>query len=88
MDSCKQGSINARINLFYMLDSLANTSLQSKTVASSSSSSGSFYLDFIVRDLGTIVDCVVPDGRDGLINLMSTVQVSVSDISFKHTLER
>ena len=71
-----QGSINARINLFYLLDTLANTSIQNSIMAGSSSKSGSFYLDFITRDLGMLVDCVVPDGRDGLINLMSTVQVS------------
>lgn len=52
----------------------------SKSLANSSSTSGSFYLDFITRDLGMIVDCVVPDGRDGLINLMSTVQVSLSSV--------
>lgn len=70
-----QGTINTRINILYLLDSLCEASLLSK--ATSSSTSG-FYVDFVTRDLATIVDYVVPEGREGLINLMSAVQVCLS----------
>ena len=37
--------------------------------------STSFYVDFVARDLRMIVECVVPEGRQGLPNLTSTKQV-------------
>jgi CTD kinase subunit gamma len=33
------------------------------------------YVDFVARDLGKIVEFVVPEGRKGLPNLISTKQV-------------
>lgn len=33
-----------------------------------------FYVDYVTRDLSTIVENVVPEGRQGLPNLMSTKQ--------------
>lgn len=33
------------------------------------------YVGFVTRDLGKIVECVVPAGREGLPNLISTKQV-------------
>lgn len=74
-----------RINILYLLDTLCETSLLSKASlgsstgpsASSSSSSGAFYVDFVQRDLGKIVSYVVPEGREGLINLMSATQVGL-----------
>ena len=37
----------------------------------------SFYVDYIGRDLSKIVEFVVPEGRIGLPNLMSTKQVRI-----------
>lgn len=68
-----KGTINARINILYLLDSLCEASLLSK---SNSNIAGSLYVDYVSKDLGRIVDYVVPEGREGLINLMSAVQVS------------
>ena len=34
-------------------------------------------MDFVARDLSTIVNYVVPSGREGLINLTSAIQVGV-----------
>jgi hypothetical protein len=34
------------------------------------------YVDFVNRDIGKIVECVVPAGREGLPNLISTKQAS------------
>ena len=70
-----QGSTNTRINILYLLDSLCETSLASRT---SSSSGGAFYVDYVTKDLGKIVEFVVPDGRAGLLNLMSTTQVRLA----------
>ncbi|KAH8110476.1 CTD kinase subunit gamma CTK3-domain-containing protein [Phellopilus nigrolimitatus] len=72
VEECQKGTINTRINILYLLDSLCETSLLSKA---SASSSNAFYVDFVVRDLGKIVEFVVPEGREGLINLMSAVQI-------------
>ncbi|KAL4081733.1 hypothetical protein V8B97DRAFT_2020384 [Scleroderma yunnanense] len=36
---------------------------------------GAFYIDHVTRDLNQIVECVVPVGRQGLPNLMSTKQI-------------
>ncbi|KAL5512499.1 hypothetical protein ACEPAG_3152 [Sanghuangporus baumii] len=79
VEECQKGSLNTRINILYLLDSLCEASLLSKasfgSASTSSSSSGNLYVDFVARDLSTIVDYVVPSGREGLINLMSAVQI-------------
>ncbi len=69
---CYKGNTNTRINLLYLLDSLCETSLLTKV---NTHAPTSFYVDFVARDLGKIVEYVVPEGRNGLPNLMSTVQV-------------
>lgn len=72
-----QGSINNRINILYFLDSLCETSLLAKAHGGADGSqNSSYYVDYVARDLGKIVEYVVPDGRQGLLNLMSTRQVS------------
>ncbi|KAF8589510.1 hypothetical protein K439DRAFT_1383407 [Ramaria rubella] len=70
VEECQKGSTNTRINILYLLDSLCETSLASR----SSSSGGTFYVDYVTKDLAKIVELVVPDGRAGLLNLMSTTQ--------------
>jgi hypothetical protein len=66
-----QGSLNTRINILYFLDSLAEAS-------TSLGPQDAPYLDFISRDLGLIVERVVPDTREGVLNLKSAKQVSGS----------
>ncbi|KAK7048203.1 CID domain-containing protein [Favolaschia claudopus] len=77
VEECQKGSINSRINILYFLDSLCETCL---LVRSHSSSIGSDpvnkqYVDFVNRDIGKIVECIVPAGREGLPNLTSTKQI-------------
>lgn len=82
----RQGSINTRINILYFLDTLCESSLLAKAQAVTAGSEGnpdcSYYVDYVSRDLATIVEAVVPEGRQGLPNLMSTRQVRSVDISF------
>ncbi|KAF7966824.1 hypothetical protein HWV62_11542 [Athelia sp. TMB] len=79
VEECQKGSINNRINIFYFLDSLCETCLLAKShstaLESDSGKNTSFYVDFMARDLRTIVECVVPEGRQGLPNLTSTKQI-------------
>ncbi|GBE80906.1 CTD kinase subunit gamma [Sparassis crispa] len=79
VEECQKGSINNRINILYLLDSLCETSLlarsHSGTVVQDGSQTSSLYVDYVTRDLGKIVDYVVPEGRQGLPNLMSTKQI-------------
>lgn len=78
----QQGSINNRINILYFLDSLCEASLLVKSQhgpvrqEGHSTPSNSIYVEYVSRDLGKIVEHVVPEGRQGLPNLMSTKQVS------------
>jgi CTD kinase subunit gamma len=74
-----------------MLDSLCESSLvahgalqaqnhsqpltSSSTSASQDSKNEPFYIEFVRKDLSKLVDLVVPEGREGLANLMSTTQV-------------
>ncbi|CCM06043.1 uncharacterized protein FIBRA_08289 [Fibroporia radiculosa] len=78
VEECQKGSINNRINILYLLDSLCETSLLAKSHQGHVGQDGaqtSFYVDYVARDLGKIVEYVVPEGRQGLPNLMSTKQI-------------
>ncbi|TCD65550.1 hypothetical protein EIP91_002514 [Steccherinum ochraceum] len=76
VEECQKGSINNRINIIYFLDSLCETSLLAKAHGGAEGgSNSSFYVDYVARDLGKIVEHVVPEGRQGLLNLMSTKQI-------------
>ncbi|KAI0343453.1 hypothetical protein BDW22DRAFT_1355895 [Trametopsis cervina] len=80
VEESQKGSINNRINILYLLDSLCEASLLAKSQPGFARSEGispssSLYVDYVVRDLGKIVDAVVPSGREGLPNLMSTKQI-------------
>ncbi|KAI6041848.1 CTD kinase subunit gamma CTK3-domain-containing protein [Pisolithus marmoratus] len=78
MEECQKSSINHRSNILYFLDSLSETSLLAKAHQQPppvESSSNAFYVDYVVRDLAQIVECVVPVGRQGLPNLASTKQI-------------
>ncbi len=68
-----------RINILYLLDNLCEASLmhQSQAVGTGTHPQGqaASYVEYVSRDLMRIVELVVPDNRDGLVNLMSTRQV-------------
>ena len=70
----EQGSLNARINIFYFLDSLCETCLSLQSSGRSDQSS-IMYMDFVERDLEKVVDSVVPPGKEGMVNLGSARQV-------------
>ena len=79
-----QGTINNRINILYFLDSLCEASLLAKShpdaaeILRSGPGTTSFYVDYVARDLGKIIELVVPEGRQGLPNLLSTTQVGLA----------
>ncbi|KAI0045528.1 hypothetical protein FA95DRAFT_1596784 [Auriscalpium vulgare] len=79
VEECQKGSINNRINILYFLDSLCEASLLAKShpiaLGPGVSPNTSFYVDYVVRDLSTVVEAVVPEGRQGLPNLMSAKQI-------------
>ncbi|KAJ7578386.1 CTD kinase subunit gamma CTK3-domain-containing protein [Mycena floridula] len=76
VEECQKGSINSRINILYFLDSLCEGCLRLKPAAIlDPTKSSSLYVDFVARDLGKIVELVVPSGREGLPNLISTQQI-------------
>jgi len=67
-------NINQRMNIFYFLDSLCDACLADRALPSTSGRTdvpNRSYVDFLARDLGNIVECVVPSGRAGLPNLTS-----------------
>lgn len=81
----RQGSLNARINIFYMLDTLCDPITSANSLPSTSSSSAGPsnarvtelpYAGFLERDLETLVGFVVPKGKEGMLNLLSAKQVS------------
>jgi len=89
-EECQKGTLNTRINILYMLDSLCESSLvaygalqsQSQSHPSTSGAAAAmqiqkepFYIGFVRKDLFKLVDMVVPEGREGLANLMSTTQI-------------
>ncbi|TRM67561.1 CTD kinase subunit gamma CTK3-domain-containing protein [Schizophyllum amplum] len=82
VDECQRGNINGRINILYFLDTLCETCYLVKSHANSvgvPSSSGALggtqYVDFLSRDLGKLVESVVPQSREGLINYNSAKQI-------------
>lgn len=81
VDECTTMSLNQRINLLYFLDSLLDKQQSitpSTTTTSTSTASDPVqqpYKDLVKRDLSHIVELVVPDTREGILNLMSAQQV-------------
>lgn len=67
-----------RINILYLLDNLCESSLMHQSqVGVAGGSQGGSYVQYVTRDLHKIVQLVVPDTRDGLVNLLSTRQVMI-----------
>lgn len=60
--------MNTRINVLYFLDSLLDASI-------AFGPNDAPYPAFVARDLGGIVSCVVPESREGVLNLKSSRQV-------------
>ncbi|KIK09987.1 hypothetical protein K443DRAFT_670632 [Laccaria amethystina LaAM-08-1] len=91
VEECQKGSINSRINILYFLDSLCETCLlvshssssssndqpstSAAAAAGGSSATSGLYVVHVTRDLRKIVELVVPKGRQGLPNLISTKQI-------------
>ncbi|KAJ7163350.1 CTD kinase subunit gamma CTK3-domain-containing protein [Mycena filopes] len=77
VEECQKGSINSRINILHFIDSLCETCLLVRSHSSSlgSDTGNKQYVDFVRRDIGKIVEFVVPPGREGLPNLNSTKQI-------------
>ncbi|KZV69782.1 hypothetical protein PENSPDRAFT_608211 [Peniophora sp. CONT] len=79
VDECQKGSINNRINILYFLDSLCESSVLAKNSTHphqlGSGSAPPYYLEYVSRDLRKVVGYVVPEGRTGLPNLLSTRQM-------------
>ena len=65
----RQATINARINIFFALDALLDASTNSGAARDAP------FLRMARRDLGRIVDLVVPDDRDGVLNALSATQI-------------
>ncbi|KAL8293051.1 hypothetical protein RQP46_000745 [Phenoliferia psychrophenolica] len=67
VDEASQVNLNARINLLYFLDTLLDKHAP-----------GQPYKDLIGRDLAKLVEAVVPQTREGILNLLSATQVLTS----------
>lgn len=77
LDEIGAVSLNARVNLLYLLDALLDKDgpkLVTKGAAGSVIGQGS-YRALAERDLGKVVASVVPETREGVLNWMSTFQV-------------
>jgi len=70
VEECQKGQLNDRINILYLIDNLCESSHLFQSHLQSTS-----YLQYVARDLDKIIQLVVPDTRDGLMNLMSTRQI-------------
>lgn len=79
VDECAHVSLNARINLLYFLDSLLDK--EGPPPAEGSKVAGQPYKALVKRDLAKVVDMVVPQTREGVLNLMSANQVSSLPLS-------
>lgn len=70
LEELEKSSINARINIFYMLDSLLDQALAIGLES---------YRTLVEKDLEAVVDLTVPiDVKEGVLNRLSTVQVRYS----------
>jgi len=70
-EECEKASLNSRINIFYALDGLLEASINESMDESSTTS----YPELLKRDLAKIVKLVVPDRREGVLNVMSVTQI-------------
>ncbi|KAF8161521.1 CTD kinase subunit gamma CTK3-domain-containing protein [Crassisporium funariophilum] len=79
VEETQKGTINSRINILYFIDSLCETCLlvksRSTSERSKAANANGLYVSFVSRDLSKIIEFIVPEGRQGLPNLVSTKQI-------------
>ncbi|KAF4621474.1 hypothetical protein D9613_001043 [Agrocybe pediades] len=79
LEEVQKVSINSRINILYFLDSLCETCLMIKSHTRSErtkeANANGLYMQFVSRDLNKVIEHVVPEGRQGMPNLISTKQI-------------
>ncbi|BGP36519.1 hypothetical protein JCM10450v2_000416 [Rhodotorula kratochvilovae] len=77
LDEVSTASLNARVNLLFLLDSLLDKEGPRLAPAQPGAGAGTHtsYRELVERDLGKVVKLVVPDSREGVLNWMSTAQV-------------
>ncbi|SPC65531.1 uncharacterized protein UHOD_00710 [Ustilago sp. UG-2017b] len=69
MDECKSGSINRRINLLFLIDSIFTDETLSPTIRS-------FFRRHLERDLYALFDLAIPEGRwDALLNVPAVEKI-------------
>ncbi|EJT96943.1 hypothetical protein DACRYDRAFT_85365 [Dacryopinax primogenitus] len=67
MQACHEASLNLKMNILYFIESLCEMS--------SSVGPEPYYVQHLARDLRALVNLLVPDSREGLLNLYGTKQV-------------
>lgn len=67
VEECETVSLNAKINLLYLLDTLLDQP----------GLDGGPYARLVKRDLAKVVDLVVPATREGVLNIMAANQASL-----------
>lgn len=77
VEECESVSLNARINLLFFLDTL----LDKQGSGGAGAGEGRPYVALVKRDLAKVVDLVVPQTREGVLNLMAADQVSRSTLA-------
>ncbi|WVQ99733.1 hypothetical protein IAU59_006875 [Kwoniella sp. CBS 9459] len=68
MEQCGKGSLNTRINILYFLDTLLEASIPLGPTDAP-------YPGFVTANLKELVEKVVPDSREGVLNLRSAKQI-------------
>ncbi|OCF31950.1 CTD kinase subunit gamma [Kwoniella heveanensis BCC8398] len=68
VEQCGKGSLNTRINILYFLDTLLEASLPLGPTDAP-------YPGFVTSNLKELVEKVVPDSREGVLNLRSAKQI-------------
>ncbi|KAH8554730.1 CTD kinase subunit gamma CTK3-domain-containing protein [Umbelopsis sp. PMI_123] len=66
LESLEQASMNARLNILYVLDSLCQASLKSGFKG---------YVDLVRQDLDKVIAAVVPNDASGMMNAASTRKI-------------
>jgi len=67
IQACQEASLNLKMNILYFIESLCETS---STVGPEP-----YYVQHLARDLRTLVNLLVPDSKEGVLNLHGTRQV-------------
>lgn len=78
LEECGKGNLNSRINILYFCDSLCDpkTAIGAAPSVGTSAAARLPYNDLLNRDLIKLIDLVVPQGKAGILNVLSAKQVS------------